>query len=281
MDLLLKILGYIFLALIILGVIAFFVIRHYWGKLKDFAAALEPIELEEDPNPDWTNGDDIRALISQFEVHGFRPFKVYKPTAIGIKPMILANDSLSMFGEIYVTKGETICGFSATTIDDMTLDVTTAKLGDTFGIKPNKITEAYPDATIAQLHEKILTLVGEAPLKEFVEDMFTEELQKQLNQDLLGMYDSHERPLWEDGEEVFVGRWRKHHKNEKDLHKTYELMASEHIDQIADDVSETLPEREDLSAAVVNRYESSNLIFQSAIPQEWIPRIPHQLVQLR
>jgi hypothetical protein len=261
MDLLLIILGYIFLALIIIAIIVFFALRSFWGKIKSMGSLFEPIELEVDPRPKWINKPEVQTLIRDFEALGFKPLRVYKETNMKIRPMILANDARDQFGELYQTPQEIVTGFCAETTDSMNLNVTTTRLADTFALKPNKITESYPEDSISELYEKFTALIANQQLKVIEDEHFDEYLQEQMNKEIQSKYEHHELPLWQDGEEIFVERWRKHYQNETELHQAYEMLSSEAMQQIESEIAENLGQAEDLSAATHSRYGYNFTIF--------------------
>ena len=204
----------------------------------------EPIKLEVDPEPKWVEQPAIQSLIANFEAIGFRKHRVYREISTKIKPMILANETRDQFGEIYQTPQGTVIGFCADTTDDMSLNVTTTELADTFAIKPNKITEGYPGASVAELYSKFKVLIADQPLKSIEDDSFDNYLQDRIHKEMQGRYDTHELPLWQEGEAVFVERWRKHHKSENDLYQTYEMLSCEAMQQIESDIEDNLGQAE-------------------------------------
>ena len=261
MDLFLKILGYLFLVLVLVVIIGFFLVRRWFAKVKEMSAMFGPVNLVVDPAPDWIQKPKVLALTAEFAAVGFKPHRVYQQTNMKIRPMIFANEARDQFGELYDTAAGLMCGFCADTEAGMSLNVTNSKMADVFAIKPRKIIEGYPDADIATLHAKFRQLVGGQRLKVIEDERFDEELQSQMNRDIEQNFEVGGIPLWQDDEPDFLARWGKHHYDEKDLRSAYESLCGESLAKISELVSDQLSDAEDLSAAVYSRYENNFIVF--------------------
>lgn len=258
MDLLLKILGGLFLLLLIGLVVVFFLIRYFWRLVK--AARME-IELEEDPDPKWLDRSEVHEALEAYRKLGFEVFKVYKEISTQVKPCILANTKHDQFGELYLTANELVCGFSADSIDGISLNVTNTEMAECYAIKPDKVFEYYPKASPAELYEHFKVMIEGVEIVVEEEDGFTERLQAKINKELLGAYDTHERPLWEDGKPIFFERWRKHAKKAKDLDETYAFMVSENLESLEETVTEQMEASETLSAKDHNHYQYQFFVY--------------------
>ncbi len=267
MDLLLTILGYAFIALTVLALVAFIVIRLGWKYIKNMSEAMSNVELVEDPDPKWLSKPEASKLIEEFEAKGFKLIKVYKPIMMKIKTAFLANSARDQFAGIYSTPAGIKAEFSADTIEGLSLNVTNDEMADVYAIKPNKIINSCPNGRPAEMYTQFKELVSDAQLRVVPDEELTSFLETSINKDLQNSYDTHERPLWEDGVEDFTQRWSKHY-NGKKLRSSYSVLVAEHLEHIASEAIEQLGESEDISAATWNRYEDNNLIFNPRFEKE-------------
>jgi len=267
MDVLLEILGWLFIALLVALIAVAALVRHSWHEDKPLSLLNEPIEFEIDAAPGWIHKPKTQNLLIDFEALGFKKHRVYRERPGGLKSMVLTNGRRDQFGEIRQTPAGLATGFSAETLEGMNLQVVSTELPGAFAFEPNKIVESRPGSSVAEQYEAFEGLIAKQPLKVIADGAFDARRQEQLNLDRNAPFDVHEQLLWQDGERQLVDRWRRHHENEPRLREAYAQLAAKAMVAIHREISENLVQSEDLDAATRTLYCSQFILFN--------PRLHH------
>lgn len=264
MALFLKIIGIIFLILLFAIIALILFVRHFFKKVNEQTMSTKPIVLVEDPGPKWLEKVKVKVLTDEICRLGFEPTKVYTPVMMGIRLAVFANRERNQFAAVYYSPIVLSMEFSAETPEGLNMNVTTDKLADTYKPKPNKIIRAYPSASPAELYPRFVELIADAKLNIVPDEKFTETLQKQLNDELKNSYKTNSMPLWQDGLDDFLQRWKKHGTDDE-LRKTYSISVSHQLNDIRAQIAAQLSNSTGISTKQSGQYTQALLVYNPRV----------------